>query len=106
MAKAIASFVSVNKVEKGEEEEQVEIRTTMPFSVAMQQSCTCCQGNCFFPVNNEEVKMEKGKEVEEEEDEEIHSYNAVFCGSTQRCIHGKCNHFFPLNEEIEEEKYK
>ena len=64
MAKAIASFVSVNKVEKGEEEEQVEIRTTMPFSVAMQQSCTCCQGNCFFPVNNEEEKMEKGKEVE------------------------------------------
>ena len=68
MAKVIAPFVPVNNVEKGEEEEEVEIRTTMQFSVAMKQSCTCHQGNCFFPVNNEEEKMEKGKEVEEEEE--------------------------------------
>ena len=36
-AKAIVSFFPVNKVEKGEEEE-VDIKTTMQSSVAMQQS--------------------------------------------------------------------
>ena len=41
MAKAMVSFLPVNKVEeKVKEEEEEEIRTTMQSSVAMQQSCT------------------------------------------------------------------
>ena len=111
MAKVIAPFVPVNNVEKGEEEEEVEIRTTMQFSVAMQQSCTCHQGNCFFPVNNEEEKMKKEVDEEEEgeeeeEEEEIHNHNAVFYGNKQSCTCGKCNNFFPVNEEEIEEKDK
>ena len=35
-AKAIVSFFPVNKVEKEDEDEEVDIRTTMQSSVAMQ----------------------------------------------------------------------
>ena len=34
------------------EKEEEEIITTMQSSTAMQQSCTCAQSNCFFPVQN------------------------------------------------------
>ena len=43
-------------VEEEEEVEEEEITTTMQSSKAMQQICTCGQGNCFFPVNKEEEK--------------------------------------------------
>ena len=59
-----------------EEEEEEDITTTMQSLTAMQQSCTCPQGICFFPVNKEEKekKEEREEEMEEEnteEDEEI-----------------------------------
>ena len=71
-AKAIVFFFPVNKVEKEEEDEEVDIRTTMQSSAAMQQTYTRGKGNCFFPVNKEEEEKEKeeDKEVEEIKDEQ------------------------------------
>ena len=82
-------FFPVNKVEKGEEEEEeeVDVRTTMQFSVAMQQSCTCWPRKLFLSSKQgvEDGKLEEGGgggggggggrrgrrgELEEEEEEE------------------------------------
>ena len=45
-----------------EEEEEEDITTTMQSLSAVQQSCTCPQGICFFPVNKEEKEKKEEKE--------------------------------------------
>ena len=72
------------KKEEEKEEEGRRWRSELQCSLLYQCSRVVLvgQGNCFFPVNNEE-KVEKGKEEKEEreEEEEIHNYNAVFRGN-------------------------
>ena len=47
-------------MEEENKQQEDETRTTIQSSTAMQQSCTCAQGNCSFPVNKELEKGERG----------------------------------------------